>query len=94
MKQGLTVEEFEKRLAAIPTVKPDAWDLQMLAEIKAENDTSPGVSLEEVHRLRMAREYSGKISLRVPKTLHMELKQAAKSEGISLNQFILYKLAK
>ncbi|MCL2698532.1 MAG: type II toxin-antitoxin system HicB family antitoxin [Oscillospiraceae bacterium] len=94
MKKGLTVEEFEKKLAAIPTVKPDEWDLRMLAEIDAEADDSPGVPLEEVHRLRMAKEYSGKISLRVPKSLHRELTQAAKHEGISLNQFILYKLAK
>jgi predicted HicB family RNase H-like nuclease len=94
MKRTLTVEEFEKKLASVPTVKPDEWDLKMLAEIEAEGDDGERYTLEEVQRLRAAKDYSGKISLRVPKTLHMELKQAAKSEGISLNQFILYKLAK
>jgi predicted HicB family RNase H-like nuclease len=94
MKKALSVEEFEKKLAAIPVAEPDEWDLQMIASIEAENDTSPGITLEEMDRLRAAREYSGKISLRVPKTLHRDLTQAAKHEGISLNQFILYKLAK
>jgi len=39
-------------------------------------------------------EYNGKISLRVPRSLHRDLVEDAKSEGISLNQFILYKLAR
>jgi len=38
-------------------------------------------------------EYSGKISLRVPRSLHRDLVDGAKSEGVSLNQFILYKLS-
>jgi len=38
-------------------------------------------------------EYSGKISLRVPRSLHRDLVDSAKSEGVSLNQFILYKLS-
>ena len=40
------------------------------------------------------RDYSGKILLRVPKSLHQELANTAKSEGISLNQFLLYKLSR
>jgi hypothetical protein len=35
-----------------------------------------------------------KISFRIPKSLHADLVNTAKDEGISLNQFILYKLAK
>jgi antitoxin HicB len=45
-------------------------------------------------RLRAANEYSGRISVRIPKTLHRELVASAKDEGISLNQYVLYKLAK
>ena len=67
--------EFEKRLANIPEVEPDAEDFELLK--------AAGI-----------KEYSGKISLRVPKSLHEELLTSAKQEGISLNQFILYKLAK
>jgi Uncharacterized protein encoded in hypervariable junctions of pilus gene clusters len=40
------------------------------------------------------RDYNGKILLRLPKTLHRELASNAKSEGISLNQFLLYKLSR
>jgi len=40
------------------------------------------------------RKYSGKISVRVPKKLHRELTEEAKDNGVSLNQFIVYKLAK
>jgi predicted HicB family RNase H-like nuclease len=38
--------------------------------------------------------YSGKISLRVPKELHAELAEQAKENGVSLNQFIMFKLAR
>ena len=86
----LTVEEFEKKLASIPVVEPDEWDLEMLAEIDAETDKST-VSLDEV---RARRECSGKISIRVPKELHYALLESAKENGVSLNQFIVYKLAK
>ena len=38
--------------------------------------------------------YSGKLSIRIPKTLHKQLIDFAKAENISLNQYILYKLSK
>lgn len=34
----------------------------------------------------------GRFTLRIPKTLHNELEVLAKSEGISLNQYIIYTL--
>ena len=37
---------------------------------------------------------SGKFTLRLPKTLHQRLTLEAKHEGVSLNQYALYKLAK
>ncbi|WP_274307511.1 type II toxin-antitoxin system HicB family antitoxin [Solibacillus daqui] len=39
-------------------------------------------------------DYSGKFNVRVPKTLHKHLAQEAESEGVSLNQYIVYKLSK
>ena len=36
----------------------------------------------------------GKFTLRLPKTLHHRLTVEAKREGVSLNQYALYKLAK
>lgn len=39
-------------------------------------------------------DYSGKFIVRVPKSLHMRLAVEAEREGVSLNQYALYKLAK
>ena len=38
-------------------------------------------------------DYSGKFVIRLPKSLHQRLSVAAESEGVSLNQYALYKLA-
>jgi len=86
----LTVDEFEAKLAAIEEVEPDEWDKEMLSEIDEETDNST-IPLEAV---RARRECSGKISVRVPKELHFTLLENAKENGVSLNQFIVYKLAK
>lgn len=39
-------------------------------------------------------EYSGKLVLRIPRSLHKALKEAAEIEGVSLNQYMLYKLSR
>jgi predicted RNase H-like HicB family nuclease len=39
-------------------------------------------------------EYSGKFNLRIPSSLHMSLAMEAKLEGVSLNQYLVYKLSK
>lgn len=39
------------------------------------------------------KEYSGKFVTRVPKTLHRDLAEAAKQEGMSLNAYVNYLLA-
>lgn len=38
--------------------------------------------------------YSGKFTLRLPKSLHKNLSLQAEKEGVSLNQYALYKLSK
>jgi len=86
----LSKEDFIKKVEATPVEQPDEWDLAMLAEIDADNDHST-VTLEQV----IARhECSGKISVRVPKELHYALLKSAKDNGVSLNQYIVNKLAK
>jgi antitoxin HicB len=40
-----------------------------------------------------AREYSGKLLLRMARTLHRALSEKAEKEGVSLNQYITYLLA-
>ena len=39
-------------------------------------------------------DYSGKFVLRIPKSLHMKLAIEAGKEGVSLNQYALYKLSR
>ena len=39
-------------------------------------------------------QYSGKFVVRIPKTLHARLALEAELEGISLNQYALYRLSK
>nr|AGS51623.1 hypothetical protein [uncultured bacterium contig00017] len=87
----LSKEEFMKRVEATPSVEPDEWDLEMLEAIETENDTSEGITLAEMDALRKC---NGRISVRVPKQLHRELVVRAKDNGVSLNQYIVYKLAK
>ena len=86
----ITFDEFTQQLATIPEVEPDDWDNQMLAEIDAQKDNTT-TPLEAV---RAYRECSGKISLRLPRELHYKLLEGAKDNGVSLNQFLVYKLAK
>lgn len=93
MSNSLTPEELEKKRAEIdsrPPEEPTAGDLAALAEADAE-DPAATLSLEEY---KAQREYSGKLALRIPKELHRYLAEAAKENGVSLNQYALYKLAK
>lgn len=39
-------------------------------------------------------DYSGQFKLRIPKSLHQQLSEHAKQEGISMNQYCLYLLTK
>jgi antitoxin HicB len=39
-------------------------------------------------------QYSGQFKLRIPKSLHRELAEESKREGISMNQYCLYLLSK
>lgn len=41
-----------------------------------------------------SKNYSGKFILRLPKSLHCRLAMEAEKEGVSLNQYALYKLAR
>lgn len=93
MKKTLTLEEIEKRRAEIDAREPEEptpEDLAAFAEADAE-DPADSITLEE---FKAQREYSGKLMLRIPKELHKELAEAAKRNGVSLNQYAVYKLAK
>lgn len=60
--------------------------------IKAALDS--GCDIEEPCNEVNSLEYSGQFKLRIPKSLHHSLAVHAKQEGISMNQYCLYLLAK
>ena len=82
-------KELRAKLASIPEEEPDYMDRAMLAQ--AGTDDEPAVPLEEIKRVY---EFSGKLNIRIPKSLHCQLSQEAKKNGVSLNQYIIYKLAR
>lgn len=93
MEQKLSLDEIEARFAEIDageTEEPTAEDLDAFAAADAE-DPMDTVTLDEY---KARREYSGKLMLRIPKELHRQLAEAAKENGVSLNQYALYKLAR
>ena len=83
--------EFAKRLASVPVAKPDSIDRRLLAEIDAEHEADD--EGRNLHDVIAEREYNGKILLRLPKEFHAELTRTAREQGVSLNQYCLYKLA-
>ena len=48
----------------------------------------------QIPESKMAVDYSGQFKLRIPKSLHKELSEKSKQEGISMNQYCLYLLSK
>lgn len=50
--------------------------------------------MERRNKLLEEFEYSGKVNLRMPKSLHRDLVHRAKQEGVSLNQLIVTYLAR
>ena len=79
LSQGETVEEA---LAMIEDAKRGWLEVAL----------NEGMDIPEPGREE--EEYSGRILLRAPKSLHRELVQRARREGVSLNQFITYQLSK
>lgn len=93
MKPELTPEEIAARFAAIHAKAPEEPTPEDLAAIHAAEaeDPAEAVSLTDY---KAQREYSGRLLLRIPKELHKQLTEAAKENGVSLNQYALYKLAR
>lgn len=93
MKPELTPGEIAARFAAINAKVPEEptpEDLAAIHTAEAE-DPAEAVSLTDY---KAQREYSGRLLLRIPKELHKQLMEAAKENGVSLNQYALYKLAR
>lgn len=88
-----TLDEIEKRFAEIDAAEaeiPTTEDIAAFEAAEAESEEE-AVTLEEY---KSQKEYSGNLTIRIPKELHKALAQSAKENGVSLNQYALYKLAK
>lgn len=93
MKQNLTADEIQRRFAAINAQPPEtltAAEAQSLSQAEAMDD---GTSVPLADFKDSLDEYSGRLVLRIPRSLHKALKEAAAAEGVSLNQYMLYKLS-
>lgn len=89
----MTKAEIEKRFAEINAREAEEASAEDLAAIAAaEAETEPPVPLDEF--MASLEGYSGRLVLRIPRSLHRTLKQEAAAEGVSLNQYMLYKLAR
>lgn len=55
-----------------------------------EDALTDGKKIPEPERME---DYSGQFKLRIPKSLHKQLAEQAKREGISMNQYCLYLLS-
>lgn len=89
----LTAAEMENRFAAICAREPASLDSEELASLAAAEAMDDGTTVS-LSDYKKAKEYNGKILLRIPKELHAELAKSAEANGVSLNQYALYKLAK
>lgn len=93
MKPELTPEEIACRFADIDSRPPETLTPGEEASLAmAMEDESAPVSLDAFRQ--DLEEYSGKLVLRIPHSLHKALKEAAEIEGVSLNQYMLYKLSR
>ena len=93
MKPELTPEEIARRFVDIDSRPPETLtpgEEPSLA-MAMEDENAP-VSLDAFRQ--DLEEYSGKPVLRIPRSLHKALKEAAEIEGVSLNQYMLYKLSR
>ena len=77
-------EDLRAKLASIPEVEPDDIDRAMLAQAEVDDD-EPAIPLDEV---KSVYDFSGKLNIRIPKSLHCQLSQEAKRDGVSLSRYL------
>lgn len=90
----LTKQEFEDKMAKISAIEPEEMTDEEKASLEAAQAMDDGTTISFEELKKSLDEYSGKLVLRIPRSLHKELKTEAEIEGVSLNQYMLYKLAK
>ena len=97
-RSKIHAREILDRIAAIeakPPVKLTPEEERLLAEAEAMNDGTT-ISHEELFAQLEARDRAkaeSRVTLRHPLSLKAKLEKLADNEGVSLNQYMLYKLA-
>ena len=92
--EGGYVASYPQLKGCITCAKDIASAVEMLEDAKREwiaAALEDGVSIPEPN---CTERYSGQFKLRIPKSLHRELADGSKREGISMNQYCLYLLSK
>ena len=93
MKKRLTAAEIEKRFAAINAREPENLSAEEAASLAAAEAMDDGTSVSLEALKRELDGYSGRLVIRIPRSLHKLLKEEAEIEGVSLNQYMIYKLS-
>ena len=90
----MNIEEIEKRFAEIDAkgAEPLTEEEEITLKAAEAMDDGSTVTLEELKAELEG--YSGRLVIRIPRSLHKALKQEAEIEGVSLNQYMLYKLSR
>lgn len=94
MKKELKMEEIQRRIARIDALPAEELTSEERASLKGTEAMDDGTTIALEELKQQLDEYSGRIVLRIPRSLHKTLKDAAAVEGVSLNQYMLYKLAR
>jgi predicted RNase H-like HicB family nuclease len=86
-----TVQEFDGCMSDGDTYAEAFENIQDAMELWIETKLENGFPIPDPINYN---KYSGKFVLRLPKTLHARLALEADQEGVSLNQYALYRLSK
>lgn len=90
---GAFIKEIPHVSAFGPTPADAIKELEVAYKLWLKVASEKGDKIPKPSSLENPEEYSGRFSVRLPKSMHMELVKKARKEEISLNQEILYLLA-
>jgi predicted RNase H-like HicB family nuclease len=85
-----TVQELDGCMSDGATIEEAAANIREAMEGWIETKLENGFSVPTPF---LADQYSGKFNVRLPKTLHRRLALEAQREGVSLNQYTVFKLS-
>jgi predicted RNase H-like HicB family nuclease len=85
-----TVQEFDGCMSDGDTYEEAITNIREAMELWIEGKLDGGFPVPQPAD---ESQYSGKFVLRLPKTLHARLAREAEKEGVSLNQYALYRLS-